>query len=144
MQVRHWSIFICFKIKLYEDRVWKLNCEIGFFVPSTLHQNCLDKSLIRQLVRQSCIKFTMLYIKCRFSCGESKLYRNAVNCQNILARIVDIWSIHLHFLKISNCFGLHIRTGQANKTGNHRNTRKSCEICSKLSIKAPKICSKLT
>ena len=35
----------CFKIKLCEDWVWKLNWKMRFFVPSNGHQNYLDKSL---------------------------------------------------------------------------------------------------
>ena len=40
---------ICFKMKFYEDWVWKLNQKIEFFflfLPSTRHQNYLDKSLV--------------------------------------------------------------------------------------------------
>ena len=42
-----WSQFvlICFRIKFYEDWVSKLNWKIEFFVSSTGHQNCLNKSL---------------------------------------------------------------------------------------------------
>ena len=36
---------IYFKIKIYKDSVWKLNHKIEFFLPSTGHQNYLDKSL---------------------------------------------------------------------------------------------------
>ena len=39
------STSICFNMKYHEDWVWKLNWKIEFFVPSTGHQNCLDKCL---------------------------------------------------------------------------------------------------
>ena len=49
MQAQSKFVLICCKIKFYEDWVSKHNWKIEFFVPSTGHQNCLDKSLQRKL-----------------------------------------------------------------------------------------------
>ena len=45
MQASSQAISICFEIKFYEDLISKVSLKIEFFVPSTVHQNCLDKSL---------------------------------------------------------------------------------------------------
>ena len=45
MQDWNQSTFIYFKVKFYEDWVSKFSQKIGFFVLSTGHQNCMDKSL---------------------------------------------------------------------------------------------------
>ena len=45
MQSQSQFALICFKVKLYKDRVSKLGWKIEIFVPSTGHQNCLDKFL---------------------------------------------------------------------------------------------------
>lgn len=38
----------------------------------------------------SCTKLITLDIKALFTCGESRLYKNTVNCQNIVASIVSV------------------------------------------------------
>ena len=39
------SVQKCFKLKFYEDWIWKLSCKIEFFVLINGYQNCLDKSI---------------------------------------------------------------------------------------------------
>ena len=87
-QMQGWrqTIFICFRIKFYEDWVSKLNKKIGFFVPSTRHQNCLDNSLMLDLG----FKLNLLAIM-----KNEKMHRNFLKQTARLSRV------HLSSLKSS-------------------------------------------
>ena len=41
------------------------------------------------VVSRLATKFTILGLKSRSACGESKLHKNTVNCHNILAKTVE-------------------------------------------------------
>ena len=67
MQVRHQSLFICSKIKLYED--YK---KIEFLVPSIRHRNCLDKFLLDESFPNNKLGGIAFYIRSMATPGNVK------------------------------------------------------------------------
>ena len=76
---------------------WSLGSALPNFEIFLLFPNSLNLKSFGNSWDKLCIKFTILHIKCCFTCGESKCHRNTENCQNILAKIVAFTHKACHF-----------------------------------------------